>query len=170
MNTVNKTALVIGGSGMLAEASLTLAGEYEVVGVLGRTKHMMENVLGGGNMSANIVPIYADYSDSDAFDIDLDKFTREHGKAELILSWIHSTSPDAIAIAAKYCTGNFYEVTARKHAATCTHKSQVEALGVNHHHIVLGSIGDRWLTDSEISRGTLTAIKQAHSTYTIGDK
>lgn len=53
-----KHALVIGGSGMLANTSLWLANEGFTVSVIGRDNHKLIKLTG---MSKNIIPISVDY-------------------------------------------------------------------------------------------------------------
>lgn len=165
--SANATALVIGGSGMLAGACKELAKQYGVVGVIGRTKSKMQNLL----EAEDIVPIYIDYSDTEVLETALTKFTAKHGRPSLTVSWVHSTSPEAPLLVARFCTGAFYDVAGtsdKQKAMTDQNKIAIEKLGLNYHRIILGHMGERWLTDEEISDGVLEAIASSKKELVVG--
>ena len=165
-----KNALVVGGTGMLSEASIQLAKEYVIVGVIGRTEVKMDSVVG----NKNIVPLLVDYSDSKALDATLSNFSKKYGKAELVVSWIHGTSPGATQIVAKYCSTDFYEITgsfkSSNYSLSLEHEKEIAIMGLNYHRIVLDKINGRWLTNAEISQGVLGAIRSAATESVIGSK
>lgn len=164
----NKSALVIGGSGMLSGLCQELAKRYSKVGVVGRTKAKMQDL----TLIDNIVPIFVDYTDLKALKNSLDKFIEDFGGTCLVVSWVHSTQPDAVLVAAKYCDEEFYEVTghsgSQQDHVSRTHEKLTLEMGLDYHRIILGKVGNRWLTDSEISIGAIEALKSKSNEYVVG--
>jgi len=166
---MKKVALVIGGSGMLSNLSKELAKEYDIVGVLGRSKSKMKSLLD----VQKIMPIFGDYTNNNQLERTLDNFVDHHGKPELVVSWVHSTAPEATNIVASYCTKNFYEITG--HAGSENdhlsrqHEKDIRKLGIAYHRVILGKHGDRWLNNGEISKGVGEAIGHATPEYLVGE-
>jgi len=149
-----KTALVIGGTGMLAGLVKKLSDQFDTVGVVGRTQTKMQSVQ---SFSEKIIPVMVDYTDTTALTKSLDTFVKTYGRPELVVSWIHSTSPEAHMIVAGYCTDEFYDITGHggtnpDHPSRQREKA-IRAKGLTYHRVILGQVGDRWLTDQEISNG-----------------
>jgi NAD(P)-dependent dehydrogenase (short-subunit alcohol dehydrogenase family) len=164
-----KVALVIGGSGMLAGATLALAKSYDVVGVVGRNVAKLDKLR---DSSSRIVPIAIDYSDTAHFRAVLGNFVEENGNPELVISWVHDHTPEATLIAATHCTGDFYDVTgqagSKPEHISHEHES-VLSQKVRYHRVILAHKGSRWLTNKEISDGVLEAVNQGSKQYVIGE-
>lgn len=163
-----KVALVIGGSGMLTGAVLALAESYDVVGVVARDTTKLDKLQ---DSSSHIIPIAVDYSDTVHFSTVLDNFLKETGNPELVVSWVHDHTPEAALIAAKHCTGDFYDITG--HAGIQpnhpSYEREAELSQVKYHRVILSCKGSRWLTNDEISDGVLTAITQDLKQYIVGE-
>lgn len=168
MQSKARIALVVGGSGMLAGLCHELSRQYTTVGVIGRTVAKMQPLL----VHKNVVPVYVDYTDVVAYETALRQFVSEYGRPSLVVAWIHSTSPEATVVTAGYCTGDFYEVTGRSGAepghVSRQHEKAIAELGVRYHRVILGQMGGRWLTDDEISSGTLEALSAKTREYVVG--
>ncbi len=162
-----KTALVIGGTGMLKTATETLATKYDVVGVVGRSSSRLSVIA-----TDTVIPLQVDYSNSKAPQTCLNKHTDKYGRADLIVSWIHATSPDATLVVADYGKGDFYEVTGSpdsvNHSLSFTHEPEITAKGLTYHRVTLGSINGRWLTNQEISQGVLEAVEERNPEFVVG--
>lgn len=165
----DQVALVVGGTGMLAGLTAKLASEYKIVGVIGRTDGKLQLL---AKQAENIVPIKSDYTDLDSFEESIKNFVHEYGKPALVVSWIHSGS-DAPLLVANYCMADFYEVTGSSGREASdishTHETKIAAKGINYHRVVLGSIGNRWLTNQEVSEGVYEAIHKAQAEYLVGE-
>lgn len=165
-----KVALVVGGSGMLAELSKKLSKEFEIVGVLARDTKKL-NLL--KEFSVNIIPICTDYTDIDRLRSKLDEFSTTYGKPELIVSWVHSTSPQVPGVIAEYCNRDFYEVTGESGKnsddVSRQHEVTIRDLGLRYHRVILGHINDRWLTNKEISDGVYSGIQADEPEYVVGN-
>lgn len=161
-------ALVIGGSGMLAGTVLKLAESYDVVGVVGRDKAKLDKLK---ELSTHIVPITTDYSDTTQYIAALNNFVKENGNPELVISWVHDHTPKATLIAAKYCTGDFYDVTGQAGAQAdhISREHETKLSHVRYHRVILAHKGSRWLSNDEISEGVLAAIKDDSKQYIVGE-
>ncbi len=163
-----KVALVIGGSGMLAGAVLALTKSYDVVGVVGRDIAKLNRLR---DSSSRIVPIAVDYSNTAHFNTTLDNFVKEKGRPELVISWVHDHTPGATLIAAKYCTGDFYDVTGQAGSKSehISHEHEAKLSHIRYHRVILAHKGSRWLTNDEISDGVLAAVAQGLKQYIVGE-
>lgn len=163
-----KVALVIGGSGMLAGAVVVLTKSYDVVGVVGRDIAKLDRLQ---DSSSRIVPITVDYSDTVHFSAILDKFVEEKGSPELVISWVHDHTPDAVLIAAEHCTGDFYDVTGQSGIQPnhISHEHEAKLSHIRYHRVILAHKGSRWLTNDEISDGVLAAVTQGLKQYIVGE-
>lgn len=168
---MNKVALVVGGTGMLAELCFELAKIYDVVGILSRTS---KNLVAMSNKDPKVYPICVDYTDLKAYNLALSKFTREYGKPELIVMWIHESGEQAASSTLDYVGNDLYQVTGSsgREASHWSRKTQrkTETLGITYHRVVLGSISGRWLTNHEISKGVLCAIISSKAEYIVGEE
>jgi NAD(P)-dependent dehydrogenase (short-subunit alcohol dehydrogenase family) len=89
--------LVVGGSGMLAMLCLELARQGRKVSVLARDATRLRRL---SELAPGILPISADYTDSEALEGALRSAVRRAGPIERTVCWIHDTAPQApLAIA-----------------------------------------------------------------------
>jgi len=164
------SALIIGGTGMLAKVVRELSSIYGVVGVVGRTQAKLDSLL---EFSPNVVPIKSDYRKIENFEESLKAFTANYGKPSLIVSWVHSSSPNIPLLVAKQCLGNFYDIVGssgrENNHISRTREQEIVALGLNYHRVILGTLDDRWLTNEEISTGVLQAIKIQSPEFLVGN-
>lgn len=165
-----KTALVVGGTGMLADLTKKLAEDFDVVGVVGRNASKIQDLQA---QSRKIIGLVVDYSNAASFTDELNHFVGVHGKPQLVVSWVHSTSPEASLLAADYCDGDFYNVTGHS-GAQADHISRqrekaIQAKGTSYHRVILGRKGNRWLTNQEISDGVYQAIQSGKAEFVVGE-
>ena len=163
-------ALVIGGTGMLAEVVRELSSIYGVVGVVGRTQDKLNSL---SEFSPNIFPMKSDYSEIENFEESLKAFTANYEKPSLIVSWVHSSSPDVPILVSKYCEYDFYDIVGSS-GRESSHISRIReqkivALGLNYHRVILGTLDGRWLTNEDISTGVLQAIKIQSPEFLVGN-
>ena len=163
-------ALVIGGTGMLADLVRSLTSDFDIVGVVGREK---SKFLPLKVFSDKIVPIVVDYSDKAAFNKAIRAFINEYDKPSLLVSWIHSTSPDIPVLAASHCSRDFYDVTGTsgRNPNHISHgrEAVIRQKNIRYHRVILGKIDGRWLTNKEISSGVKLAIKTNASEHVVGE-
>lgn len=168
-----KHALVIGGSGMLSGTVGWLVKEGYHVSVIGRTKGKMKKVLKYKNVS----PLYLDYSDPKALKSAIKETIEENGTVDLVVAWIHSHAKhalhDAISIVTEYQKKvDLYHVVG---SVTDLEKAKNEIIVPKnsvYYQVQLGAVktnhSSRWLTNEEISKGVVEAVKNQHKTYIVG--
>ena len=167
-------ALIIGGSGMLKDASIWLATHFDYVTVIGRSKQKMNSLI---KQCPNLYPLYLDYHDTNHLKLEVENQIRKLGHVDIVVAWVHSTAPNAlptiIHLLAKqpnqwslvHILGSSSNLEAIKKTISvpenCTY-TQVQ-LG-----FVRENNQSRWLTNSEISSGVIKAISQKEEKYIVG--
>jgi hypothetical protein len=178
-----KHALVIGGTGMLSGAVVELLKDHETVSVMARYQKGFEKLKKlSGKDSKRINPLKIDYNNYSALTGSLKNAAERFGGFNLVLSWIHSTAPLAPFITAKVVNdtsnGNdFFDIL----GSSYTDPSKEAALrrekfsgfdNIKYHQVILGFVTEgnlsRWLTNDEIYRGVIEAVKNKAREKTIG--
>lgn len=167
-------ALIIGGSGMLKEASIWFASQYDYVTVIGRSKKKMKFLI---DQCKNINPLYLDYHDTNQLKLAIEEQIRKLGNIDLIVAWVHSTAPGALSTIINV-------VSKQKNNWHLVHilgsRSNLETIKKNisvpenctYSQVQLGFVREnnqtRWLTNTEISSGVIKAISQKEAKYIVG--
>ena len=181
--------LVVGGTGMLREATLWLAKQTDVVSVIARNQKLLKEIADEASHAkgARIVhPLAIDYTDDQTLhDVVFDALNR-YGAIESVVSWIHSSAPkahrviadllnQACASAEKKC--RWFDVLGSAAADPARGKEdRVDEFAqweeIAYHEIVLGFMREgnhsRWLSHSEISAGVIKAVREERKTYVVG--
>lgn len=174
-------ALVVGGTGMLAGVSLTLATRGAVVSVVGRTaaKHGALRQRAEG-LSGVIHPLQLDYRYGDALEAALRQAVAAHGPIGTAVCWIHRTAPDAHRQIATELTAvggscRYTDVLGSTAAGPFAQERGAwlrAQPGLTYRQVLLGCMpqetGWRWLTDAEISAGVLAALDSDAESYQVG--
>lgn len=162
-------ALVVGGTGMLAEAVSGLAGRGYQVSVLARRPERLS--------STNINPIALDYRDSKKLRAGLAEAVSKFGPISLAVVWIHGTAPEAPYIVAEYVQGRYFHVLGSAFADPNRldderQKRFAQFEHTDYREVILGFVieqaGARWLTNGEISEGVLKAIRTDARRFIVG--
>ena len=169
-----KHALVIGGTGMLARASVWLSENGYHVSVIGRNAEKMQVLL--DENPTRMTPVMVDYTNLVELVDQLRRIQNEHGPIELVVAWIHSTGQHVLPCLIESfshsqpwklfqvsgSSSNLQEIKDR--LAIPTH--------VSYHQIQLGfkteSGISRWLTHAEISNGVIQSILEEKPEQVIG--
>lgn len=174
-------ALVIGGTGMLREATLGLALQGYAVTAIARRAARLESL--AAEAPGRIFPVALDYRDTAALTAAVERALNERGPVTLTVAWIHSTAPDAPLAVANALSGagvpfHYYDVLGSAAADPSRPQPDRVALfqrvpGLTYHQVILGFVllpggRSRWLTHSEISRGVLEAIKTGTARHIVG--
>ena len=172
--------LVIGGTGMLADACLSLCAEGYSVSVAARRAEGHSAIKKKlGDKASLLHPIIADYTDTDELLTQVRQAIQRFGSPAAIISWIHSHAQDAHAAIAKLADGevNYFHIRGSTDPRALAVKSpvqqQLEALkNVRYHQVILGFVihggSSRWLTDAEISAGVMRAVKDRLPVFVVG--
>jgi hypothetical protein len=175
--------LVIGGTGMLREATLELARRGRAISFVARTPARLEAVrTAAAGLPGAIHPIQADYLDTARLMSLLGDAIETRGPIDLALCWVHLTAPDAIpAIAERLASSSrdpvrLFHVTGTGSDDQPDDVREIETRVRRHDRILyrkvqLGFVVEgasrRWLTDREISRGTIEAIDADAPRFTV---
>ncbi|GGP11977.1 short-chain dehydrogenase [Oceanobacillus neutriphilus] len=171
-------ALIIGGTGMLSEASLWLADTSAKISIIARDQRKMERLLSKANPDAFITPLLVDYKDSTALRENIRNCIQQNGPIDLVVAWIHSNSNHALDIisqevAQQGSAWKLYHVLGSSSDAAQIKETAVKKYpGCQYRQIQLGFILEkkhsRWLTNQEISEGVIDAIVNEKSVKVVG--
>ncbi|MGM0837233.1 MAG: short-chain dehydrogenase [Bacillota bacterium] len=171
---MRKHALVIGGTGMLSEVSLWLAGEGYHVSVVGRDAERMQRLTA---MCEHISPVLVDYKDEIQFAAGLERAKEENGPVELVLAWIHSDAPQALgqvisAVSEQRGEWSLYHVLGSRADLREVKKSVRIPASCSYHQVQLGFVlegdGSRWLRNDEIASGVVEAVAARREISLVG--
>jgi len=118
-----------------------------------------------------------DYQDSINLKKQLQTASKQNGKFDLAIIWIHGNAPQAPYIAAEFVKGDYYHVLSSSHADPSKDNSPRLAkfagfADINYHEVILGFMTDagysRWLSHAEISAGVLAAISKKQKRFIVG--
>lgn len=177
-------ALVIGGTGMLRQATLELARRGRCISFVARTPSRLEAVrAAAAGLPGTIHPIRADYLKTGRLMSLLREAIESRGPIDLALCWVHLTAPDAIPAIAELLASSCDDAVRLVHVIGTGSDDQpddvagIEARVRAHARILyrkvqLGFVREgseqRWLTDQEISRGVIEAIDADADHFTVG--
>ncbi|WMJ17863.1 short-chain dehydrogenase [Geobacillus proteiniphilus] len=170
-------ALVIGGTGMLADVSLWLVREGYHVSVIARHRARMKQLIDRTGQMASITPLLVDYRDQETLCSFICQTIRENGTFDLIIAWVHTDETQALsAIIWKnsrhpspwrlfHVLGSRADPTEMKQKlclpAACLYRQVQLGFVVEEH-------GSRWLTHQEISGGIIDAIRHDAPFHLVG--
>jgi hypothetical protein len=165
-------ALVVGGSGMLADCCSMLAADGWQVTVVGRDKDKLTRATGGDR---RLHPLSVDYEDVDAFAAALDEAASARGPVMLAVCWIRSWAfPSLLAAAdAVAADGRLFHVLGSQASDISAAIGALDAReGLRYRQVQLGAVADgvgrRWLTNDEISAGVYAAVLADRPHYLVG--
>jgi hypothetical protein len=163
-------AVVVGGSGMLAELSRNLLDISEQVTVMARNESRVRAIARG------IQPFICDYTDEVAFNTALSSLE----KPDLVVAWLHGKLP-AQRRALAHCLhpkGCLIQVLGSAHGDPSrpdrleAMRAAADGLGIAYQAVVLGYVVEgktsRWLTDRDISQGVFSAVQSGASLSIVG--
>lgn len=163
-------ALMVGGSGMLAECSRECLKTADLVTVMARDESRIRAI------DPRLSPAVCDYTNKVA----LRETLAELPVPDLVIVWMHGKLPDARRALAQAVRkqGRFVQVLGSAHGDPA-HPDRLEnvrrvsdGLDIVSQAVVLGFAIDagisRWLTDAEISQGVFSAVISGRPLTTIG--
>jgi hypothetical protein len=172
--------LVIGGTGMLREATIALARRSQLLTAASHSRNALRDLgqaLAGTPCERRLISL--DWNQPEEFLASLKRHVEASGTPRLAVAWLHD--PQLGTAVANAITGqglpcDFFQVFGID-AADPARPPAVEPEGgmntsVHYHQIILGfektADGSRWLTHEEISAGVLEGIAQRASLHTVG--
>ena len=168
---MNRRALIVGGSGMLAGLCRSLLEDGAQVAVLARSEAGIRAV------APDVDPIVCDYNDSAALTAAL---AARQPPPDLLIAWDHGRAPDLRRALAEHVRsgGRFVQVLGSAHGDPSHPERLAEmaraarGLPIDYQAVVLGFVVEsgksRWLTNAEISGGVLAAIQSGEALRIVG--
>jgi hypothetical protein len=176
-------ALIIGGTGMLREATAHLCKTYKAVSVIGRNRHRLYSLIRETeHYKGNILPVVLDYTNESALLPAVKEAITNYGNISLAAAWVHSTAPGAPFRVAELISSygrefRFFHILGCEHKDPSADNKEKDAEFkslpfIKYRKIILGFMmeneSSRWLTHEEISAGTVKAIENDMEEYIIG--
>lgn len=163
-------ALVIGGTGMLADVCIALARRGYIVSIIGRTRSKFQRIV-SESPGNSIFPIVVDYNSSEVIDR-VEKVIEEKGSFDLIVSW----TPNYNTLEQICKVNHGIENYRLFHVKGSRRYFKDEKIRIpdncNYREVFLGFIIEnersRWLTHNEISNGVINQIETDQPKGIIG--
>lgn len=172
-----KHALVVGGTGMLADVSIWLVNQGYQVSIIARNPARMNSLLERTNNKHNITPLLVDYKKDDALQAKVRAAIEKHGPIDLAIAWIHSNAPNALNVIVNEITEHqndwdLFHVLGSSSNLEKIKKGIPAPEGCNYYQVQLGFVLEgefsRWLSHKEISVGVIDAIRHRKKILTVG--
>ncbi len=175
-------AITVGATGMLAGATVALAGRCRALTIVARrASDFADATAFPSSLRLNCIDV--DYRRSEALRELLASAVAALGPAELVLAWIHSDAPRAPRIVAETVVGNasrcvFVHVKGTSGPPWPERRRLHSVLdppipGLSYKEVILGGVRSstnwRWLTHREISAGALAAIETPEALTIVGE-
>ncbi|GIO31727.1 MULTISPECIES: short-chain dehydrogenase [Paenibacillus] len=170
-----KHALVVGGSGMLAKASLWLADQGYIVSVIGRSSRKMNKLT---EACSTIIPMLVDYNDEELLTREICSSVAAHGAYNIVVAWIHRNDAKIIhAISNAIRSASDREWSLYHVLGSRSNLDEIgEEIGgipnCEYHQVQLGFVieneASRWLTNDEISNGVIHSIQNGAKRTVVG--
>lgn len=178
MNEKFAHVLMLGGTGMLRSATLSLMSRAARMTSVSRTASSLEALHAAAPGGVAHVKVTADWNDPAAFLKAVSSALKGVTPPDLAVAWVHRSSlahEVASLLATSTSDCQFFHVVGsarRDPLGIAAYWAQRAPVGIRYHQVVLGSVaqGDqrRWLTDVEISDGVLTAIDSGEPLTVVG--
>lgn len=178
---MHTSTLVIGATGMLAEATVYLAEKSEQLTFTARSPQSISRLTKAlDGAAARCRGLTLDWNDETKFIAQLAAYLDEHGYPSLTVAWLHNDclGPKIATLLAKHSKhSTFYQVrgsaAAKPGSGSLTTGNQFSPSdGLEYNEIILGFEIDgntsRWLSNSEISAGVISAIDSCDSVSVVG--
>ncbi|MDN3450690.1 short-chain dehydrogenase [Planococcus sp. APC 3906] len=169
-----KHALVIGGTGMLSQASVWLSENGFHVSVIGRNPEKMQQLL--EQNPTQLTPVLVDYTNTEELAEQIRSIQQQNGPIELVVAWVHSTGPHVIPCMLEMLPANqpmaFFHVSGSSSNLKDIKAKTAVPNHVFYHQIQLGFKIEngisRWLTHDEISQGVIDSVLSGKPESVIG--
>ncbi|MFD2176145.1 hypothetical protein [Veronia pacifica] len=175
---MHKNILVIGGTGMLSDASYELAQQSDVFTSVARTKESLNRFNQRlVNVNTEHHTLSLNWDDKESFISTLRQHINVIGVPDMVVTWLHRSA--FIGELSRLFVQTEREViiyqvlgSSVTNPGKANDIADTVADGINYHQIVLGftveSGQSRWLRNEEISAGVIAAIKRNQQTYIVG--
>ncbi|KHE68837.1 short-chain dehydrogenase [Halobacillus sp. BBL2006] len=172
-----KHALIIGGSGMLTDCCVALAAQGYHLSVVARNEEKMNRLEKKIKPLGKMTKLLVDYTDNEKLRTSIQQTVEGHGPVTLVVSWIHSTAPEAPQtvmdeVSKSEVPFRYFHILGSSSDPIAIKESLSSQPQGHYRSIVLGFVREkdrsRWLTHPEISEGVMEAIEQDEPLYYVG--
>lgn len=162
-----KHALVVGGTGMLADVTRWLVNQGYHVSVIGRNPVRMNHLITSLEKRERITPLVVDYRNDVDLLMQINRTVQQNGPIELVVAWIHSVGKKALNVISKELADNGHPWRLFHILGSSSNLEEFKQnVGLPHQckyrQIQLGFFIEsgisRWLTHEEICTGIKEAI------------
>ncbi len=165
-----KHALIIGGSGMLANVTVWLAENGYGVSVIARNPDRLIKL---AKRNINIKAINLDYFNVEALGAELEKAIQLNGPVETVVAWIHKEEEKIIKTIGNEINTNSNRTWKLFHVCGSSTSNKINfPINCIYHLVKLGfkieNNSSRWLNNDEISIGVIESIKSGNPESIIG--
>jgi molybdopterin-guanine dinucleotide biosynthesis protein A len=150
--------VVIGGTGMLAGATRSLAERGHLVTSIARRP---------AELGPSVTSVALDYRDVGELRRALEESVAARGPVELALCWVHTDAPDVPSVVAAALRPGARLVQV---FGTRVWPLDPVPLHIAYRRVLLGSAEGRWLTHAEIAGGALQAIDADLPVHVVGER
>ena len=175
-----KHALVIGGTGMLRDATLQLAEQFELVTVIARNSFRLNDLWESAEeMGLRVNPVQCDYKEDDHLKIALEETIKGVGPFHTVVAYIKSNAEDAPRIIGQVLNeqgnevqyfdllGNLeyedFDVDEDEREPIFEHFPNIQYKQI----ILSAKDNGEWLHTDEITKGVLQAIAEGKDVFHI---
>jgi MobA-like NTP transferase domain len=151
-------AVVVGGTGMLAGLTRSLAARGQAVTCVSRR---------AARLDPRVASVPVDYRDPEALRLVLTLAMESRGPIELAVCWIHTDAPDVPRLVAESLAPGARLVQV---FGTRVWPLADVPLHIAYRQVALGSAEGHWLTHEEISTGVLEAVDADRPLYVVGER
>jgi NAD(P)-dependent dehydrogenase (short-subunit alcohol dehydrogenase family) len=172
---MRQEALVVGASGMLSDVVRWLSQEGYHVTVVGRDIGKLQRLQASSAHPDAFSLLDLDYHETEQLRQRIAKLLTERERIDLVVTWIHTTAPEAMPILIQELSRQesewrLYHVNGSR---AWKKPPQVPTIpNGTYNSIILGFVleqdGARWLTNQEISQGVIRAIQSEEPLSIIG--
>lgn len=162
-----KHALVVGGTGMLAEVCLWLVKQDYHVSVIGRNTEKVKRLI-EKTENGKITPLLVDYKDVNLLGGLLKKTIHDNGAFTLVVAWVHTGGELGLAkmvetVAETSEAWRLYHILGSRAKLDQIRKAIKIPSSCSYHQVQLGFKVEkgqgRWLTNQEIAAGVIEALE-----------
>jgi len=180
MRTMMNHCMIVGGTGMLREVAIKMAGEGNVVSVIGRSQEKLIDLVRDTRQVSGIInPVMVDYTDTTALAAKLNEAISHLGPIKTAIVWIHADSPGSRTTLLDHLTTScpgcrVFDLHGHKAADPDTQGEQDNSVfeAIEYHKIIMGwqEVGNssRWLKNEEIVAGVFEAVEKDKTLHIIG--
>jgi NAD(P)-dependent dehydrogenase (short-subunit alcohol dehydrogenase family) len=171
-------ALIVGGTGMLADVSTWFVRTGWNTTVIARNQARLNRLRPDSNADVVYTPLPLDYRNEEQLRDELRRLMNRIGPVDLVVAWIHSIAPRALPAVVEEISAfqrgkwRLFHVKGSSESIQTIHSTLPVPDACLYRQVKLGFVreGDhsRWLTRHEISSGVIQAVQRDRTETVVG--